>query len=156
LPLIRQSVGPHVEVVTDLKADWWVYCDTNQMENVLLNLANNARDAMPDGGRLTFATANRRIESEDTATLDAPPGEYVELLISDTGSGMSQEVRAKALDPFFTTKPHGKGTGLGLSTTFGYIRQSQGFLAIESALGKGTSVRILLPRRYVDSLSRSA
>ena len=156
LPLIRQSVGPHVEVTTDLKADWWVYCDTNQMENVLLNLANNARDAMADGGRLTFATSNRRIGGDDPAAPDASPGEYVELLVSDTGSGMSEEVRAKALDPFFTTKPHGKGTGLGLSTTFGYIRQSAGFLAIDSALGKGTAVRILLPRRYVDSLSRSA
>jgi signal transduction histidine kinase len=156
LPLIRQSVGPRVEVETRLDADWWVYCDTNQMENVLLNLSINARDAMPNGGKLSFATRNLRIDEATAAQLEVRPGEYAELVVADTGSGMTEEVRAKALDPFFTTKPHGKGTGLGLSTTFGYIRQSGGALDIESAVGQGTTIRIRLPRRYVDSLSRSA
>ncbi|HWA89828.1 MAG TPA: CHASE sensor domain-containing protein [Rhizomicrobium sp.] len=155
LPLIRQSVGAQIEVETHLDADWWVYCDTNQMENVLLNLAINARDAMPEGGKLTFATRNLSID-EAAAALDIRPGEYVELVVKDTGFGMSDEVKAKALDPFFTTKPHGKGTGLGLSTTFGYIRQTGGALEIDTALGEGTAIRIRLPRRYVDSLTRSA
>ena len=146
LHLIRQSVGARVEIETSLEADWWVYCDTNQMVNVLLNLAINARDAMPEGGKIMISTANRR-------TAD---GEYVQLTVRDTGQGMTEEVRGKALDPFFTTKPHGKGTGLGLSTTFGYIRQSGGALEIDSKLGEGTAIRILLPRRTVDSLTGRA
>ena len=156
LPLIGQSVGGSVEVDTDLKADWWVYCDTNQMENVLLNLAINARDAMPTGGRLTFSTRNCEIDEAAQEAEDIIAGEYVELLIRDTGTGMTEEVRAKALDPFFTTKPHGKGTGLGLSMSFGFIRQSAGYLDISSAMGTGTTIRILLPRRYVETLSRRA
>jgi len=154
LPLIRQSVGAQVEIETHLDSDWWVYCDTNQMENVLLNLSINARDAMPNGGKLVISTSNRSIAAG--GPLDVLPGEYVQLCLKDTGTGMSEEVRGKALDPFFTTKPHGKGTGLGLSTTFGYIRQSGGILDIESRLGAGTTIRILLPRRTVDSLARRA
>jgi len=154
LPLIRQSVGAQVQIETHLDSDWWVYCDTNQMENVLLNLSINARDAMPNGGKLILSTANRRVGSD--GQVDVLPGEYVQLSVRDTGTGMSEDVRGKALDPFFTTKPHGKGTGLGLSTTFGYIRQSGGMLDIESRLGEGTTIRILLPRRTVDSLARRA
>jgi signal transduction histidine kinase len=154
LPLIRQSVGGQIEVRTRLDADWLVYCDTNQMENVLINLAINARDAMPAGGELTFSTGNIRLE--EGAEADVMPGEYVELLVRDTGIGMSEEVRQKALDPFFTTKPHGKGTGLGLSMSFGFVRQSAGYLSIESAPGAGTIVRILLPRRYAEQISKRA
>jgi signal transduction histidine kinase len=156
LPLICQSVSSRIEVDTDLKSDWWVYCDTNQMENVLLNLAINARDAMPEGGRLMLSTRNRDIDEAAQEAEDVIAGEYVELLIRDTGTGMSDEVRAKALDPFFTTKPHGKGTGLGLSMSFGFIRQSAGYLGIDSAMGSGTTIRILLPRRYVETLTRRA
>jgi signal transduction histidine kinase len=156
LPLIRQSVGSQIEVDTQLNANWWVYCDTNQMESVLLNLAINARDAMPQGGHLTLATRNCRIEEGAQESGDVIAGEYVELLVRDTGTGMTDEVRAKALDPFFTTKPHGKGTGLGLSMSFGFIRQSAGYLEIESAAASGTTIRILLPRRYVESLTRRA
>ena len=156
LPLIRQSVGGQVEIETHLEATWWVYCDTNQMENVLLNLAINARDAMPDGGRLCLYTRDRRIEEGAQNAGDIIPGEYVELVVSDDGTGMTEEVRTKALDPFFTTKPHGKGTGLGLSMSFGFIRQSAGYLDIESSPESGTTIRILLPRRYVESLSRRA
>jgi signal transduction histidine kinase len=156
LPLIRQSVGSRIEVDVVLRSDWWVYCDTNQMENVLLNLSINGRDAMPEGGRLIFSTRNCVIEEGARECEDVAAGEYVELRVHDTGTGMTDEVRAKALDPFFTTKPHGKGTGLGLSMSFGFIRQSAGYLDIESAAGSGTTIRILLPRRYVDSLARRA
>jgi signal transduction histidine kinase len=156
LLLVRQSVDGRIEIETRLDADWFVYCDTNQMENVILNLAINARDAMPDGGRLEITTKNVTVEVGQRDYADAAPGEYVELVVHDTGIGMTEEVRAKALDPFFTTKPHGKGTGLGLSTTFGYIRQSAGYLDIESAVGKGTRIRILMPRRFVETVSKSA
>ncbi|HVV64742.1 MAG TPA: ATP-binding protein [Rhizomicrobium sp.] len=152
LPLIRQSVGGQVAVECDLRADWWVYCDANQMENVLINLAINARDAMPNGGKLSLSTRNVRME--ELRPDDVLPGEYAELVVRDSGVGMTEEVRVKALDPFFTTKPHGKGTGLGLSMSFGFIRQSAGYLDIESETGQGTAVRILLPRRYVNSMAR--
>jgi signal transduction histidine kinase len=156
LELVRQSVGGRINIETRLDADWWVYCDANQMENVILNLAINARDAMPDGGQLIFATRNLVVSERQQGTVDIEPGEYVELLVQDTGMGMTDEVRAKAFDPFFTTKPHGKGTGLGLSTTFGYIRQSAGYLDIESVVGRGTTIRILMPRHQSQSVSRSA
>ncbi|HVU20010.1 MAG TPA: ATP-binding protein [Rhizomicrobium sp.] len=156
LPLVQQSVGGRVTVEAHLKGTWWVYCDTNQMENVILNLAINARDAMPDGGRLTLATRDCAIGENEQVAQDAIAGEYVELLVSDTGKGMSEEVRTKALDPFFTTKPHGKGTGLGLSMSFGFVRQSAGHFEIQSQPDAGTTIRILLPRRYVDSKARRA
>lgn len=147
LELIRHSVGEKVEISMRLNAAWSTLCDINQMENVLLNLAINARDAMPDGGRLV-------VETRDvTLTLPPPdvegefvPGDYVALAVIDTGAGMPEEVRLRAVDPFFTTKPQGKGTGLGLSMTFGFVRQSGGYLAIDSALGRGTSITILMPR----------
>ncbi len=145
--LIRHSAGEKVEITTRLDGRWSARCDINQMENVILNLAINARDAMPDGGRLTIATSD--------VTLSVPPpdlgeefvpGAYASLAVSDTGIGMSDEVRRRAVDPFFTTKPLGKGTGLGLSMTFGFVRQSGGHLVIESTPGDGTTITILLPR----------
>ena len=140
--LVRQSVGPDVELDLDLRADWLTLCDPNQMESVILNLAINARDAMPGGGKLQIRTAN--VTSRGTQEIAA--GDYVQLEIIDAGTGMSEEVRHRALDPFFTTKPQGKGTGLGLSTSFGYVRQLNGYLQIDSKLGKGTAIRILMPR----------
>ncbi|MGN6514316.1 MAG: ATP-binding protein [Rhizomicrobium sp.] len=144
--LIHQSAGEHVEVTTRLDARWQALCDVNQMENVILNLAINARDAMPDGGKLA-------IETRDVPDAPAPrnaegfaPGDYVELRVQDNGEGMSEDTRRQAIDPFFTTKPLGQGTGLGLSTAFGFIRQSGGYLGIESTPGSGTTVIILLPR----------
>jgi signal transduction histidine kinase len=116
------------------------------MENVVLNLANNARDAMPDGGKMTISTRDVVLNRPPAEVESFVPGEYVELVLSDTGTGMSEETRLRAIDPFFTTKPQGKGTGLGLSMTFGYVRQSGGHLIIESALGRGTSIVILMPR----------
>ena len=145
--LIRHSVGEKVEITMRLTASWFTLCDINQMENVLLNLAINARDAMPDGGRLV-------VETRDVTLMESPPdvegefvpGDYVALAVIDTGTGMPDEVRRRAVDPFFTTKPQGKGTGLGLSMTFGFVRQSSGFLVIDSAPGRGTAVTILMPR----------
>ena len=148
--LIHQSVGGHIELSLKLDASWPTLCDVNQMENVILNLAINARDAMPDGGKLS-------IETRDIADM-APPlhdegfvsGDYVELRVQDSGTGMDEETRRQAIDPFFTTKPMGQGTGLGLSTAFGFVRQSGGYLGIESAPGAGTTITILLPRAAED------
>ncbi|HEX6958640.1 MAG TPA: response regulator [Ferrovibrio sp.] len=144
--LLRHSVGELVTVETRLEADWWTLCDVNQMENVILNLAINARDAMPAGGRLIIETANLPAEAGADAFAEIAPGDYVRLSVIDTGTGMPEEVRLKAIDPFFTTKPQGQGTGLGLSMIFGYTKQSNGFMQIESALGEGTTVTILMPR----------
>jgi signal transduction histidine kinase len=146
--LLRHSVGEKVEISLRLNGSWPTLCDINQMENVILNLAINARDAMPKGGRLVIETSD--------VTLTAPPpelesqnflpGDYAGLTVIDTGVGMSDDVRRRAVDPFFTTKPQGKGTGLGLSMTFGFVRQSGGYLLIESAPDEGTAVTILMPR----------
>ncbi len=121
-------------------------CDPNQLENALLNLCINARDAMPDGGRLTVETANRWLDERAARQRDMPPGQYVSLCVSDTGTGMTPEVIARAFDPFFTTKPLGQGTGLGLSMIYGFARQSGGQARIYSELGQGTSVCLYLPR----------
>lgn len=144
--LIRNSLRENIEIVRELRARGWVVLDRNQMENVILNLVINARDAMPTGGRLLLRTEDIDIVAPRREFPDAPAGPYVAITLRDTGAGMSEEVRAKALDPFFTTKPAGQGTGLGLSTSFGFISQSGGTLAIQSAPGKGTTIAILLPR----------
>jgi signal transduction histidine kinase len=140
--LVRHSIEPNIEIDARLQSTWWTQCDANQMENVILNLAINARDAMPNGGRLVIETADVTIGAAE----GVPPGEYVRLTVSDNGIGMSEEVRRRAIDPFFTTKPQGHGTGLGLSMVFGYVSQSNGFLDIASQEGKGTRVSILMPR----------
>ena len=141
--LIRNSLKEDIEIVRGLHAKYWVVLDRNQMENVILNLVINARDAMPQGGKLFLTTDD--LDAIDKDNLDVPPGPYVKLIVRDTGTGMSEDVRAKALDPFFTTKPTGQGTGLGLSTTFGFISQSGGTMSIESEPGRGTAIIILLP-----------
>jgi signal transduction histidine kinase len=147
--LLRHSVGDLVQFEWRLAADWPIFCDDHQMETVILNIAINARDAMPDGGSVVVKTANLRVR---TSFEGVAPGDYVSLMIRDTGTGMSEDVRRKAIDPFFTTKPPGRGTGLGLSMTFGFVQQSGGHLQIESELGKGTMVTILMPRHVVDSI----
>lgn len=145
--LIRHSVGEKVEITLRLTASWSTLCDINQMENVLLNLAINARDAMPDGGRLVVETRNVTLtEPPRDVEGEVVPGDYVALAVIDTGIGMPEDVRRRAVDPFFTTKPQGKGTGLGLSMTFGFVRQSGGYLVIDSAPGRGTAITILMPR----------
>jgi signal transduction histidine kinase len=146
--LLRHSVGEKVEISLRLNSAWPVLCDINQMENVILNLAINARDAMPNGGRLVIETSDVTMTKlpPELESQNFVPGEYASLTVIDTGVGMSEEVRRRAVDPFFTTKPQGKGTGLGLSMTFGFVRQSGGYLTIESAPDKGTAVTILMPR----------
>jgi PAS domain S-box-containing protein len=146
--LIRRTVGSAIQV--DLRMGdgiWTVLCDPNQLENVLLNLAINARDAMPEGGRLTILTEDVRLSAADVADQEAAPGDYVEIAVADTGMGMTPDVVARAFEPFFTTKPTGQGTGLGLSQVYGFVRQSEGFVRLESEAGKGTTVRLYLPRR---------
>src|SRR5262249_35770920 len=126
---------------------WLATADKGQVENCLLNLAINARDAMPEGGELTIETANLRLDSRYAAqNPDVTPGDYVVLVVRDTGTGMSPEVLQRAVEPFFTTKRSGRGTGLGLSMIYGFAKQSGGHLRIESAPGRGTAVRLYLPR----------
>jgi PAS domain S-box-containing protein len=146
--LLRRTMGEQIQLNCVLAGDLWTaLTDANQLENALLNLAINARDAMPDGGRLTIETLNVRLD-EAYASLheDVQPGDYVAVSVSDTGIGMPPEVLAKAFDPFFTTKPVGEGTGLGLSVIYGFAKQSRGHLRIDSELGHGTIVRLYLPR----------
>jgi PAS domain S-box-containing protein len=147
--LIRRTVTPAVAVNVAATPDLWaVLADPNQLENALLNLCINARDAMPDGGRLTIETANRVLTETEAKPLELPAGAYVALSVSDTGSGMTPDVIACAFDPFFTTKPIGEGTGLGLSMVYGFARQSGGQARIASEPGKGTTVSLYLPRYF--------
>jgi signal transduction histidine kinase len=148
--LLRSTVGPMVRVeVKPHDGVWSVLCDPNQLESALLNLTINARDAMPNGGTLTISTGDRRLTAADILDQDeAEPGEYVEVAVSDTGAGMTPEVKARVFEPFFTTKPNGEGTGLGLSQVYGFVRQSGGFVRLESAPGEGTTVRLYLPRDF--------
>ena len=141
--LLRRTMGEGI-VIDSVEAQelWLTLCDPHQLENALLNLAINARDAMPDGGRLTVGTANAVLDGSTSAE----PGDYVELFVGDTGTGMAPDVIARAFDPFFTTKPIGQGTGLGLSMIYGFVKQSGGHIGIDSELGRGTTVRIFLPR----------
>ncbi len=149
--LIRRTVGPAVSLqVLAAPGLWSTLVDQNQLESTLLNLCINARDAMPEGGRLVIETANRRLDERSALELELPPGEYLSLAVSDTGTGMTPEVIARAFDPFFTTKPLGQGTGLGLSMVYGFARQSGGQVRIESAVGAGSTVCILLPRHKED------
>ncbi|MBY0612431.1 MAG: response regulator [Beijerinckiaceae bacterium] len=144
--LLRRSLGPSIAL--DIKprdGRWNILCDPAQLESVILNLCINARDAMPEGGNLTIATADRQLATEDVADEEVPAGKYVEIHIRDEGLGMSEEVLARVFEPFFTTKPIGEGTGLGLSQVYGFVKQSGGIIKIESAVGAGTSVRLFLP-----------
>jgi PAS domain S-box-containing protein len=145
--LVRRTVGPGIAIETVLAAGLWpCFCDPNQLENAILNLCLNARDAMPDGGRLTIETANTRFDHAGAIEGDMPRGQYVVICVTDIGAGMPPEVAARAFDPFFTTKPTGKGTGLGLSMIYGFATQSGGHVRIQSEVGHGTTVKIYLPR----------
>jgi PAS domain S-box-containing protein len=145
--LVRRTIGPAIELeVVGAGGLWATLVDPPQLENALLNLCINARDAMPDGGRLTIETCNRWLDRRAAAERDLPPGQYVSLCVSDTGSGMTPDVIAKAFDPFFTTKPIGQGTGLGLSMIYGFARQSGGQVRIYSEPGEGSMLCIYLPR----------
>jgi len=147
LDLIGRSVGPGIQVETVGAAGLWTsFVDVGQLENALLNLCINARDAMPDGGRLTIETSNRWMDEKVARMRGLEPGQYVSLCVSDTGTGMAPDVIARAFDPFFTTKPIGQGTGLGLSMVYGFAGQSGGAARIYSELNKGTMICVYLPR----------
>jgi PAS domain S-box-containing protein len=145
--LLRRTIGETLQLKFVPAVDLWlVRCDGNQLENAILNLAINARDAMPTGGTLTIETSNQVLNVAEAKVRDVRPGEYVRLLITDTGVGMSHDVQARIFDPFFTTKAIGKGTGLGLSMVYGFVRQSDGSIKVDSEVGRGTSFEICLPR----------
>ena len=146
--LIRRSINENVKLEMHLAENLWTaVADSNQLENALLNLVLNARDAMPGGGLLLIETSNQQLDRSYTdAHENLQPGDYVVLSVSDTGSGMPESVISRAFDPFFTTKPIGQGTGLGLSMIYGFCKQSHGHVAIQSELGRGTTVQLYLPR----------
>ena len=131
---------------------WQTLCDPHQLESAILNLAINARDAMPEGGKLTIETCNARLDDAYAARQrDVRPGQYICICVTDTGTGMTPDVIAKAFEPFFTTKPIGQGTGLGLSMIYGFTRQSEGYARIYSEVGQGTTIKLYLPRYYGES-----
>ncbi len=148
--LLQRTLTEAIRIETVLAAGLWkVHADPVQLENVVLNLAVNARDAMPSGGRLTIETSNASIDSAySAANADIPAGQYVMLAVTDTGAGMPPDVINRVFEPFFTTKGVGKGSGLGLSQVYGFVRQSGGHVKIYSELGQGTTVKIYLPRFY--------
>ncbi|MGI4814626.1 MAG: ATP-binding protein [Janthinobacterium lividum] len=149
--LIQRTVGPGIRVEAVGAASLWpALVDSGQLENALLNLCINARDAMPSGGQITIETANKWIDRSAAQSHDMPEGQYLSLCVTDTGTGMTPDVIAKAFDPFFTTKPIGMGTGLGLSMIYGFAKQSGGQVRIYSEVGQGTTVCIYLPRFYGD------
>lgn len=152
-PMLRTSVGETIELKIQSERDlWYVKADKSQVENVLINLAVNARDAMQSGGKLTIRTRNlsERESQKMSGVVGFVPGEYVVIEVSDTGTGMSPEVMAKIFEPFFTTKAVGKGTGLGLASVYGIVKQSGGFIQPESEIGKGTTFKVYLPRYAVE------
>jgi two-component system cell cycle sensor histidine kinase/response regulator CckA len=155
--LLRKLIGETVALDIRHGRDlWFVKADRTQLDQVLLNLAVNAKDAMPDGGQLIVTTRN--VTEAETRTMRAAgmvPGEYVEIAVTDTGHGMTPEVMAKIFEPFFSTKEVGKGTGLGLSTVYGIVKQTGGFIFPESVPGQGTTFRIYLPR-YVPSATEAS
>jgi signal transduction histidine kinase len=147
--LVRRTSGPDINVeVVGAAGLWPVLIDQNQLENALLNLCINARDAMPDGGRLTIETANRWLDGTAGKERDLPAGQYVSLCVTDTGTGMSKETAERIFEPFFTTKPLGHGTGLGLSMIYGFVRQSNGKIQVYSELGHGTTMCLYVPRYH--------
>jgi CheY-like chemotaxis protein len=145
--LVRRAVGEAITVEIDAGPQLWPsLVDPSQFESALLNLAVNAHDAMPDGGRLTIAIRNAPIAEARGRRLDLAPGDYVAVTVSDTGTGMAPEVQHRCFEPFYTTKEVGKGTGLGLSQVYGFARQSGGTVTVDSAVGRGTTIVLYLPR----------
>src|SRR6185312_4656140 len=152
--LMGRTLGEHIRIETVLGAGLWkVHADLVKLENVVINLSVNARDAMPEGGKLTIETANAFIDDYYARENQVPSGQYVMIAVTDTGTGMTADVLARAFDPFFTTKGVGKGTGLGLSQVFGFVRQSGGHVKLYSEPGMGTTVKVYLPRHYGDGAS---
>ena len=155
--LLQRTAGPAIALETRLPDGLWpTLCDPNQLENALLNLCINARDAMPEGGRITIETGNVWLDHQSARERDMMPGQYVGVTVTDTGTGMPPEVAARVFDPFFTTKPIGSGTGLGLSMIYGFARQSGGQVRLASTEGIGTSVQIYLPRHSAAAMPDEA
>ena len=153
--MIQRTVGPTIPIeVVGASGLWPALVDPPQLENALLNLCINARDAMPDGGRITIETANKWFDERAAKKQDIPEGQYLSLCVTDTGTGMPPDVIARVFEPFFTTKPIGEGTGLGLSMIYGFAQQSGGQVRIYSEVGKGTTVCIYLPPPLWRSRSR--
>ncbi len=154
--MLQRLLGEHVQLVTSLAGDLWpIKADRSQIDQVLVNLAANARDAMPEGGTLLVETENVILDEAYAAShVEAKPGEYVLLAISDTGVGMSEAVQARLFEPFFTTKERGRGTGLGLATVFGIVKQGGGHIRVYSEEGQGTTFRIYLPRAHEAEVAR--
>lgn len=146
--LLRRTLGEQVDLAIELQGDLWTtLTDANQLESAILNLAINARDAMPGGGKLTIETHNIQLDGQFAERLESlSPGDYVCISVSDTGQGMSPQVAARVFDPFYTTKPLGQGTGLGLSMVYGFVRQSGGRVSVYSEEGVGTTIKLYLPR----------
>ncbi len=150
--LLRRTVGSTTDIeVVGAAGLWPALIDAVQLESALLNLCINARDAMPDGGKITIETANKWLDDRTSRERDIPPGQYLSVSVTDTGSGMTPEIIERAFEPFYTTKPLGQGTGLGLSMIYGFARQSGGQVHIYSEIGQGTTIRIYLPRSHGDT-----
>ena len=151
--MLRRLVGEGITLNVERDSDLWtVHADEAQLSNAIINLVVNARDAMPSGGTVVIKTINETIkQSSALGTAIMPQGDYVHIEVSDTGTGMSKEIQSKIFDPFFTTKPVGQGTGLGLATVYGIVKQSGGFITVDSEVGNGTSFHIYLPRLRVDA-----
>jgi signal transduction histidine kinase len=156
--LLRRTLGEHVEVETVLAGGLWAtHADRPQLESAIINLAVNARDAMPTGGKLTIETANSHLDDAYTSQhTGVAAGQYVMIAVTDTGTGMPRDVLDRAFDPFFTTKAVGQGTGLGLSQVYGFVRQSKGHVKLYSEPGEGTTVKVYLPRFHGDVIALQA
>ncbi len=145
-PMLRRAIGEHIHLVTTLDRDLWpIHADPGQIEQILVNLAVNARDAMPGGGTLSIDTGNARVGDDDLAGSPVPAGRYVRIRVSDTGNGMPPEVIERAFEPFYTTKPKGSGTGLGLATVYGIATAAGGDVRLYSENDIGTTVTVILP-----------
>jgi CheY-like chemotaxis protein len=145
-PMLRRTLGEHIHLITTLDRQLWpVYADASQIEQILVNLAVNARDAMPGGGTLSIDTTNAEMNADDVTTANLAAGRYVRLRVSDTGTGMPHEVIERAFEPFYTTKPKGSGTGLGLATVYGIATAAGGDVHLYSEAGIGTTITVVLP-----------
>jgi len=155
--MLPRVIGEHIDIAVVLSVGQApVLADPTQVQQILMNLATNARDAMPEGGKLTIEVANCEMKQEGGKQADLAPGHYVTLTVSDTGTGMSREIQSRAFDPFFTTKEIGQGTGLGLSTVYGIVKDSNGSILVNSEPGEGTTFRIYLPRAKEEIIERAA